>query len=158
MNRISIDIPVSRAVRKFLIFKYGAEFILNQNEWLGILVASILNKKKTYKYYLPDKSNKEAVHYYRIYLSYSQYEKLGIMITPEKIESIAKALEKIFREYIFEKAIMDKNLYNIPYKNTIINTLEFYGVEDSDGYYESIRRDFSRKKNKITQKCFHNCP
>lgn len=146
---LTIDIPVSRAVKNFLTFKYGKVFQLNQNEWLGIIICSILNRKKDY--YEPFDSADKG-YTYSISMNFSQYNKLGIGIEEHKKNALSKALEKIFREYIFEKAVMDKRMYGIQYKDTMINTLEFYGVEDCDGYYEAIRRDFARKKVKIYSK------
>lgn len=149
-----IDIPVSRAVKKFLTFKYGKEFYLNRTDWLGILVTTVLSKKRDYYNYKPVQSSYKQEYSYRVVINYAHYEKYGIIFTDAKKKQLSKVLEKTFREYLFEQAIMAKEIYGILYKDTIFNILQFYGIDDSDGYYDAIFRDFTRKKKDLLNKNF----
>ena len=61
---------------------------------------------------------------------------------------IRKSIENIFRESLYEQAILNKECYGIDYKTTFENVLEYYGItEDDKSYYQSLMRDFNRKKN-----------
>ncbi|AQY22664.1 hypothetical protein [Riemerella anatipestifer] len=150
---LEIKIPVTRAIKQFLIFKYGEVFKVNKTDWLGIIITSILNKKRSYNYYKPESSKYLVTDdYYTISLSQSAFDKEGILIEDEHLRLISRALEKLFREHLFEQAILCRKLYQLNYKDTIINILEFYGIQDTDGYYDAIHRDFMRKKKNIIEK------
>ena len=62
-------------------------------------------------------------------------------------------MENIFRDSIYEQAIMNKQYYGIDYKTSIENALDFYGiVEDAKSYYSTLIRDFTRKKEAIMER------
>jgi hypothetical protein len=47
---------------------------------------------------------------------------------------------------------MNHYYYSIPYKFTIINILRSYNIEENDLPYETIRKDFNRKKEEIQKR------
>lgn len=146
--KITIYLPVSFAIKKFLTQKFGEEYELNQSEWLGILVSSLLSKKNSNWENRFQHCNVGEVYKFTMKLSYA--DKHGIMISPTQEYLLRKSLENIFRENLYEQAIINKSLYDIDYKTTIENLLEFYGIVEEDKcYYQSLIRDFNRKKDHI---------
>jgi len=62
-------------------------------------------------------------------------------------------VESLFREHLYETAVLNKLYYDIEYKTSIENLLNFYGIhEEEKSYYQTIIRDFNRKKDKIAQR------
>ena len=83
--------------------------------------------------------------------SYS--DKHGICILPTHEQLLRRAVESLFREHLYETAVLNKLYYDIEYKTSIENLLNFYGIhEEEKSYYQTIIRDFNRKKDKIAQR------
>lgn len=149
---ITIHLPVSKPVLKFLTSKFGEEYIPSKDNWFGILINSLLEKKSS-NWDFRKKKEDDLLYTYKISMKLSYTDKHGIHFTKYHEDLISKAVESLFREHIYEQAILNKRCYDIDYKTSIINALDFYGVdEDNKSYYQTIIRDFNRKKNKILQK------
>ena len=149
---ITIELPVSKHIKQFLVQKFGESFTPCRDNWLGVLITSLMEKKTTsWDTRLVNKEHFE--YFYKISFSISYFNKYGIHLLPVHQQLLRKAIESNFREYIYEMAILNKEYYGIDYKTTIENTLDFYGIDEQDkSYYQTIIRDFNRKKEKILQK------
>lgn len=146
---LTIHLPVSKPIHKFLTSKFGDEYQPNNNEWFGILISSLLERKSTYEY-VPQKRDNAATEKFRINIKISYSEKHGVFFTRNHENLIRKAIESLFREMLYEQAILNKRCYGIDYKTSIENALEFYGVDVSEkSYLQAITRDFNRKKEAI---------
>ena len=144
---ITIHLPVSKPMKKFLTSKFGEEYHPNQQDWLGILISSLLDRKSqsNWEHRI---SHADFPERYKIHLKLSYANKHGIIIMPIHENLIRKSIENIFRESLYEQAILNKECYGIDYKTTFENVLEYYGItEDDKSYYQSLMRDFNRKKN-----------
>jgi hypothetical protein len=149
---LTIHLPVSKPIKKFLVAKFGEEYHPTQNEWFGILITSLLHKK-SYGDFRQTKKTEELAETYKIGIRISFSEKHGIFLEKNHESLIQKAVENIFRDSIYEQAIMNKQYYGIDYKTSIENALDFYGiVEDAKSYYSTLIRDFTRKKEAIMER------
>ena len=138
---VSIFLPVSKPIKQFLTQKFGAEYQPSRDNWFGILISSLLSKKN---------SNWEE---YKMSFKLSYSDKHGICILPTHEQLLRRAVESLFREHLYETAVLNKLYYDIEYKTSIENLLNFYGIhEEEKSYYQTIIRDFNRKKDKIAQR------
>lgn len=149
---LTIHLGLPQHLKKFLISKFGEEYHLSREDFLGILISSLLEKKSTGQY--PYKLDKEKYsEKYLIHISLSYAQKNGIYLIQEHEALIRRSVENIFRNNLYEQALINKECYGIDYKTTFLNTLEFYGIsEDNKSYFQMLMRDFNRKKEGIKSK------
>lgn len=149
---ITISLPVSLPIKKFLTTKFGKDYKPNQQEWFGILICSLL-EKKTISHWENRQKQEDFPEVYDIKISLSYCDKHGIYISAAHERLLRKSLESVFRENLYEQAILNKECYGIDYKTTFKNILEFYGTDANDSsYYQTLIRDFNRKKEAIQKR------
>lgn len=148
---VSIFLPVSKPIKQFLTQKFGAEYQPSRDNWFGILISSLLSKKNSN---WDDRGKNEVFEEeYKISFKLSYSDKHGICILPTHEQLLRRAVESLFREHLYETAVLNKLYYDIEYKTSIENLLNFYGIhEEEKSYYQTIIRDFNRKKDKIAQR------
>lgn len=153
MSFITLHLPVSKPIKKFLAAHFGEEYQPNQSDWLGILISSLLNRKSASNWETRVMKREHFEETYKINIRLSYADKHGIFLMPIHENLIRKAIENVFRESLYQQAILNKECYNIDYKTTFENQLEYYGIDEEDkSYYQTIIRDFNRKKEKLTNK------
>lgn len=149
---ITLTIPVPNYLYKYLVHLYGEKYQPTMYDELGIMVLSVLERKSnaTAQRYEPKNfKGKNCDKHFVIHLSFSQFERNGFFIFNEKIHTIQAFIDNQFRLSMYRNAITNYNQMNIPYKDSILCFLASYGIEEEDFSYESIRRDFNRKKEKL---------
>lgn len=144
--KITIDLPVTSYLQKYLTYRFGQLYQARESDWFGLLIINILSPKNEADYEL---KNFKPNSYYTITLGISKAEKRGFLVSKRKGEQLAKAVENYFRNELYLSAIMNARHFDIDYKTTIINTLESYGITEEELHYESIRKDFNRNKKSI---------
>lgn len=151
---ITINLPVSASIKKYLTARLGTDYHLSNNDWFGILFLNMLENKDN-KYYEP--VNKKAINKsetFSISISMSMANKNGFNIRPKHEVQINKIVDDIFRHDMYTHALINKKEYSIEYQTTISNILDSYDITDEEMPYESIRRDFNRKKADIAARLF----
>lgn len=145
--QIEIHLPVSVAIKKFLVAKFGGEYQTNNRDWFGMQIISLLERKSSYEPPVKSTKNDKFPEVYKIRLSVSHMDKHGIILTPYREDLLRRFIESVFRDTCFDFALMSKKLYNIDYKNSIRNFMNFYGIDDVEkSYFEALTRDFNRKR------------
>lgn len=149
MIELQLQLPVYLV--KYLKTLYGEPYSPMANDEIGIYILNILERKTTRSepIYSFKKENKEC---FTISINASNYAKRGCLISAEKQNIIIKYIDSHFRKEIFRYAVMNYHYYKIPYKETIITALKTYDITENDLAYETIRKDFNRKKAKIEHK------
>ncbi len=146
---ISIDLKVPPYLKSYLTTLYGDEYHLGTADSLGILVLNTLKKKSCYyKHSIDD--NRTSV--YKLHISLSMFEKYGCGISEEQLTQICKAVDNEFRRAVYTHAILSKSFQGFEYKDSILSFLYAYNISEEELSYSTIRRDFNRKKTKITER------
>lgn len=152
IHMITIHLPVSKPMYQFLTAKFGEEYQPTKDNWFGILINSLLSKKNS-NWDCRKKEAETFEYFYKINISLSYSDKHGLFFTKFHEDLIRRSVETIFREHLYEQAILNKRCYEIDYKTSIENALALYGVDEGDkSYYQTIMRDFTRKKEAISQR------
>ncbi|WP_372472612.1 hypothetical protein AB4865_07265 [Capnocytophaga sp. ARDL2] len=145
---ITINLPVSKHLKEFLTTKFGKEYHLGTDNWFGVLISTLLERKSCWDF--KPKKEEQNTEFYSIHIKLSYANKHGIFLTKGHEELLRKSIESLFRENIYEQALLNKECYGIDYKTTILNCLEYYGItDDNSNYLQALMRDFSRKKDRI---------
>ncbi|CAA0239704.1 conserved hypothetical protein [Tenacibaculum maritimum] len=151
LDMVTIEIPVSQYIKKYLISVYGTNYKLSLKDDFGILVLNCLQKKTYYQY----KNEKEdRITSFPVKISISQFDKYGCLITEKQLYEIYKTLDYQFRGAIYRAAIVNNIRFKIDYKDSIWAHLESYDITDEDISWETIRKDFNRKKLRIKEQLF----
>ncbi len=144
---ITIELPVPAYLHSYLTTVYGKDYKVSATDDLGILILNVLSKK--YDYYKYNREYDKNSSRYTITMSISTLEKHGCNITQQKINQINKHIDSSFRTSLFRAAIINKEYFNIQYKETINAILNSFNIDEADLSYSTIRKDFNRKKNSI---------
>ena len=146
---IIVDIPVTPAIKKFLEARVGKNYHLSGTDWFGILLINIFEKKQN-KFFEPtNKNHSSKTENFRFTMSISMADKNGYTILPKHAVIIHNIVDSIFRETMYVEAIRNKKNYKIEYYTSITNILQSYQITPEEMSYESIKRDFNRKRAKL---------
>ena len=152
--KITIHLPVTPAIKKYMICKFGKDYIINMDDWFGNMVINML-ENKTNKFY--NTSNRDVglkTQIFDINFSVSTADKNGVRIIPQHEAAIFNIIDKIFREEMYSQALINKRNYFIDFQTTISNILDSYDISEDELSYEALKRDFHRKKEKLEQSLF----
>lgn len=138
-------IPVAPYVYKFLMSKYGPDYHLTQNEFLGIILLPFFSKEvkiinKT------DPRDSVKTELYPISVSYSFFARQGCYLSHEQLKLIGRTLDKYFREILFNHVLIYSQTNKTGFKKCILDFCEIHQISPDDLNPESIYRDFQRKK------------
>lgn len=148
-NVITIQLPVSIYIKKYLVALHGPTYHVSITDDFGILILNTLRKKSIYYHY---KSQKEISTCYSISISFSNFEKYGCGISELQLHQIYKSLDSHFRMTMYRTAIINYHSFGIQYKKSILAYLKSYGITEDEMSYGTIRKDFNRKKSEIELK------
>lgn len=152
-----MHLPVTPALKKFLTARFGTDYRLSIDDWFGAIVLNVL-QNKTNKHYEVLGRNKDVNKYktekFSITLSMSTAEKSGFLFLPRHQASLHNIVDSIFREDMYIQALTNKTNYMIEYQTTIRNVLASYDITDEEMSYDSIKRDFARKKKSLEDRLF----
>lgn len=152
--KISIHLPVSPAIKKYLEVRLGKNYHLTINDWFGGILINMLENKSCKPYEPSNKSQSQKTETFTITVSMSMADKNGFNIQPKHEAQINKIIDDIFREDMYIQAITNKKNYFIEFQTSISNILDSYDITDDEMSYESIKRDFSRKRGDIEKRLF----
>lgn len=147
---VHIDLAVPSYLRTYLISLFGDNYRVSSKDDLGILILNTLRKKSHYYKHVPKQDERSV--YYSLHISMSLFEKYGCTLSSEQLFQIYKQLDSGFRRSLYVNAIVNKEYQSIPYKNSIENTLQAFGIGEDELSYSTIRKDFNRKKVHLQQR------
>lgn len=149
MFELQLQLPIYLV--KYLKTLYGEPYFPMADDEIGIYIFSVLERKKS-RSERDFSITKKNCTTYTIRINEHNFYKRGCFISSAKQAFIVKYIDSLFRKEIFRNAVMNYHYYGIPYKKTIITALNTYNITESDLSYETIRKDFNRKKTKIEEK------
>ena len=159
MQRFILQLNVPRYLKKILDVKYGENYRPRVTELLGISVINALKKKSDRDYtYIRKKSPadnnrfKEKDDVFFISLSIDKAQRKGFAVDQKRAHQIVKAIDRNIREDLYCNALLNHTKYGIEYQTTIENFLDLYDIAEEELSYESIRKDFNRKKKNLAEK------
>ena len=150
---VKIQLQVPKYLKKILVTKYGDNFILKENTLLGMAICNVLMSKNyaVHRYCKNEKLKmlyryKELSESFTIRLSVNKAIRKGFEINDNKLHKIVRGIDK--------SAINNKEFYDIEYQTTFYNFLDEYDITEEELSYESLRKDFNRRKEKLTENLF----
>lgn len=149
-NYLTIRLPVSSYIKKFLVAVYGDAYRVSVTDDFGILILNILQKKSIYYKY--NRKNDDRNTNFSIHISFSNFEKYGCVISEQQLYQINKSLDSNFRTTMYRNAIINFHSFGVQYKKSILAYLNSYGITEEEMKYTSVRKDFNRKKGAIESK------
>lgn len=152
---MEIKLLLPKYLLKYMRKMYGEPYQLKSDNDVGLYLLHILERKSMaseYKYH----PRSGELHAYRIAVNASQYEKKGCILSQEKIGLVLKYIDQHFRRELYTQAVVNYHQFQIPYKDTILKRLEMYDIDESDLMYETLRKDFNRKKGSIEERLIKN--
>lgn len=159
MQNVLLQLPVPSYLKKILEKRYGENFQASRKTLLGLTIINTLKGKRDRDYESARKiyTNgnyrfKSTKEYYFIRVSVDTAKRKGYVHTQATAEHIVRALDRDIREDLYMTAIFNKEKYGIEYKTSILNFLDLYDISDEELSYDSLRKDFNRKRLKIEQK------
>lgn len=141
---VTIDIPVSSYVKKFMTTLYGDNYTLSLNDTLGNAITALL-MKKTNNYNGLYKKGRDSV--YSIHISFSQMKNEGCIIRKNNIHLIGQFCDKYFRETIFLSIFTNSNDGKDNVKDTMRKALQAFNITEDDIALDTLYRYYLRKRN-----------
>lgn len=154
MNNITINLNLPTYLSKYLKKQFGDSYKVSQKDWLGILLVAHLKKKNASGYHYKKEVQKETS--YPVMVSTNSAYRNGFHLLKENNQQIVNAIDGVFRTSLYHTAIINYENYSIDYKTSIMNVLEMYGITEEDLQYDTIRKDFNRKRKDIENYLFRN--
>ena len=144
---LSVNCP--SYIRKFTEKTFGKNFEANNHSRLGSFILSMLNKKRYYTYAPAERKLKTYNDTLKISVTMRAAQNDGCFLLASDEERVISFLDDEFRKNMYMAAIINKENFGIETKTTIQTFLETYDISEDDLLYESIRKDFNRKKSEI---------
>jgi hypothetical protein len=158
MQKIVLQLPVPRYLKKILDSKYGDSYTAKEYCLFGMTVINILKRKSDRDYESIRKKHfqnyrfKDVNEYFFVTINLDKARHNGYEITQKRAYQIVRAIDRDVRENLYLSAIFNKLHYGIEYQSTILNFLDFYDITEEELSYESIRKDFNRKRKSLLEK------
>ena len=141
--KTTLSFPVQSHVLKYLQFKYGSFCIYASNLSLApILRAAISEHTKSNVKSFPTQ------HYYDVQLTEHYLNKFDVVYSRHKIYQFNADADTKFREELYHFMIMNHDIYSIKYKTSFRDFLKRIGITENDIKFETLLKDFQRKRDK----------
>ena len=149
MFNITLNLP--NYLIKYMRTLYGEPYAPKACDEIGIYILNVLQRKGSISEYQYRQKQKQ-LQPYLLTITTSNYDKRGAIILPQQNALIVKFVDSHFRQEVFRNAVMNRYYYSIPYKFSIINILRSYNIDENDLPYDTLRKDFNRKKEEIQKR------
>jgi len=153
---ITQNIPVSNHVYKYLKYRYGSDHMVATRETVvGGIVLSMLNRNNDIRHV----SKKSYEKVFKVMIKEEKYLRNGVHIDTRYAQLFNDTVDKMFREELFCHVMINKFSSNEQFNQGIRNFLKVYDITEEDIKYETLYRDFKRKKDNIqTSLLLENTP
>lgn len=144
---ITQNIPVANHVYKFLVARYGTDHIVaSRRTFVGNLVLSLHSRNNDYR-----RKSTGFSKIFKVTVSESFYEKLGMHITPENAMLFNQQVDSVFREELFCHAIINNTTDKKKFLKSIRSFLDVYDISEDDIKLDTLYRNFKRKKEELEE-------
>lgn len=152
--KISIHLPVTPAIKKYLTVRVGENYTVRFEDWFGGIVLSVLENTGSKHGQLVNKRENTATEEFTFTISLSYAEKNGFIILPKHEVLINNIIEDIFRKEMYIQALINKKCYKIEYHTTFSNIMDVYDITDDDLTMDAVKKEFIRKRADIEKSLF----
>lgn len=142
-NCYKIPVPVAPHVKKYLQAMFGDAYYLNKQDSLGVFIITMLQKDSKV---LSELSSPKSTELYELHIPTTIAGKQGVVLDPKAIKYIGEIIDKYFREQCYSYSIVSKNIHGSEYLTSIKQFCAFYDISPDHINYESLYRQFFRKK------------
>jgi hypothetical protein len=133
-------IPVSKHIKKFLEYYFPHPYTYKPTDFIGALIAGVL--KKGYRVRVKKKAEAE----FTIILKDNDVDRLGKFAEWEDCLNFNKAIHSIFLTVVYTHMDISRKLDIEKSKVAMIQLLEEMGITEDDINFESLYREYGRKK------------
>lgn len=142
---ITEHIPVADHVYKYLIKKCGSDtFVANRSHIIGHIVLNSLGKHNDLSITKPN-----FTKVFNVVINEKACVRNGFYVGVKSGQVFNNMIDKMFREELFTHLLVAKNLEKEKFFQSLRNFLEVYDITEDDIKYESLYRDFKRKKDHV---------
>lgn len=139
----SISFPVKPHIKKFLQFHFSDKFVYSNASILAPIIRSAVSSNHKTRGWPEFKTD----CFYDVELSAYYISVFGVVYNNNQMFSFNNEVECLFREQIYSFMLMNKNIYDIKYRETLRDVLKTYNITEDDIKFESLLRDFTRKND-----------
>lgn len=140
---ITIEIPVSPHVNKFLNIMYGNNYILDTRSTLGKAIFVLLQKKVKLVKINPEVNNS----IFKIKIPDIRTKLGGCYIHQNNINMISQYCDRYFRDILYMNTLIQSVHESENIKKGMRRVLEVFDISEEDIALDSLYRDFMRKRN-----------
>jgi|GEM_PF-5379025 len=160
---VTFNLPLKPYLKKFLIKKYGTNYTVSTNSWLGKYIIELMDKEYRRGNVKFDKKN-----CYQLVIPASVVSRIGFDISPTKIRMLESMIQKVFNSelYSYIDVTLGSNLffYNEEHNSynkqkinrAILQFLKVHEIFENEIEPESIYRDYSRYRESDNNKAVKN--
>lgn len=152
--KITIHLPVTPYIKKFLTVRLGKEYHLSLDDWFGGMIINMLENKTNKNYSISESKKDKKTEHFSFTASLSLSSKNGFFIEERHEHLINKIVDALFREDLYINAIINKREYDIDYNTSINNVLDAYDITEEDLSVDALKRDLNRKRDKFESMLF----
>lgn len=133
-------IPVSKHIKKFLEYYFPHPYIYRSTDFIGVIIAGVF--KKGYRVRVKKKAEAE----FTILLKENDVDRLGKVLEWEDCLKFNKAVHSIFLTVLYTHMDISRKLGIEKSKVAMIQLLAEMGITEDDINFESLYREYGRKK------------
>lgn len=142
---ITQNIPVADHVYKYLKVICGSDHIVaNRSTYIGSLILSIQGRN-----YDVRMKKKRYTKVFKADISECYYEKTGLHITKENAQLFNDQVDKKFRDELYRNMLINDHLDEKHFVKSMRRFLAFYQIDEDDIKFDTLHRDFKRKKEEL---------
>lgn len=142
---ITEHIPVADHVYKFLLVKCGSDsFTATRNHFIGQIVLNSLGKHNDMQE--PKTQYSKQVN---VTIRERAYLRNGVFVGVKSGHVFNNMIDQMFRQELFSHLLVAKDYGKEQFMQSMRNFLEVYNITEDDIKFETLYRDFKRKKDSV---------
>lgn len=142
---ITQHIPVADHIYKYLVKICGGDHIrASRSTYVGSLILSLQGRNQDVRL-----TNKKFSKVFHADISESYWSKMGLFITQQNAQLFNEQIDKKFRDELFRNMLMNQQLDEKLFLQSMRRFLDFYDITEDDIKVETLYRDFKRKKDEM---------
>ena len=141
------NIPVANHVYKYLVARCGDQpLIATRTTFIGSTILSLLSRNSDIRH----ASLKPHTKVFQVIIKEESYLRNGVFINYKSAKLFNDLIDKMFREELYCHIIINKFNNKDLFLKNLRHFLSVYNITEDDIKFETLYRDFKRKKDQIT--------
>ena len=140
------NIPVSNHVYKYLVARCGDQpLIATRTTFIGSTILSLLSRNSDIR----QTNLKSHTKIFQVIIKEESYLRNGVFINYKSAKLFNDLIDKMFREELYCHIIINKYKNKDLFLKNLRHFLAVYNITEDDIKFETLYRDFKRKKDQI---------